>query len=328
MTKKSQYYCLAGLAALSAALTACGGGQSTSSAQVLDQTYMHKYGVAVPADYWQSSGEDGAVVSTLSDGVVVTHSYAAGKLDGETQYSYPHSSQMQKSEVYQQGDLVKETEFYFDGTPKKETKYNTPENGQTTITTWYLSATPRSIERYNGDLLLSGEYFSASNQRDALVDDSQGTRLLRDDYGQLLSTDTIKDGQLLLRATYYPSGSPRETIPYKNGVVEGTKRTFNPAGDPNTVEEWVGGAQEGLTTVYQHGDKSAEVHYVNGEKQGLETRYRDGKTKTQEINWSAGLQHGQTTTFVGEVIKTEWYYKGKPTSKADYDYMSKKPVAK
>ena len=69
----------------------------------------------------------------MADGVVVSKSYTGGTLDGETTYTYPHSSQIQKSESYQMGILVKETEFFFDGTPKSEITYNSPELGMKSV---------------------------------------------------------------------------------------------------------------------------------------------------------------------------------------------------
>lgn len=322
MANFSRFYHVAGVATLAATLTACA---SRENSDVVGETYYHKYGVVVPSEYWKQSGADGGVVTTMADGVVVTRNYAGGQLGGETTYTYPHSSQIQKSEIYQQGILVDETEFFFDGTPKVETKYNSPDAGLYTVSTWYLNGTPRSIEQFQGDHLYSGQYFTTLNQRDSVVEDFNGTRLMRDDYGQLLSTDTIQDGELALRVTYYPSGTPRETIPYRNGVVEGTKRTFNPSGDPCTVEQWASGAQNGMTTLYQHGERCGEVPYVNGDKQGEEVKYRDGEIVVQKINWSAGKMHGPCVTYVGDVVKTDWYFKGKLTTKADFDYMTNKP---
>lgn len=327
--KTYRFFSLVGLAALSITVTACGGGRGNyQDCNVVGETYVHKYGVAVPSDYWASSGEHGAVISTMADGVVVSRGYSSGTLDGETTYTYPHSSQIQKSESYQMGILVKETEFFFDGTPKRETVYNSPSPGMRSIGTWYLSGTPRSIEHYTDDQLVSGQYFTSLNQRDALVENGQGSRLMRDDYGQLIATDTVENGQMVLRQTYHPNGSPRETIPYQNEQVYGVKRTYQPAGEPDTVEQWVNGQQEGVSVVYQHGEKFAEVPYVNGEKHGIEYRYRDGKTRVQDVSWNSGQMHGPTTTYVGDTMKTEWYYKGRVTTKADYEFMTNKPVVR
>jgi antitoxin component YwqK of YwqJK toxin-antitoxin module len=327
MVKIKDLLLMAGVAGLVLIATGCGGRACNDNDQsVVGQTYVHKYGVAVPSNYWTTAGESGAVVSTMADGVVVSRSYSSGTLDGETNYTYPHSTQLQKCEYYDWGTLTKDTEYYFDGTPKREVKYNAPEDGMRTVSTWYLSGTPRSIERYQGDSFVSGESYTPLNQVDASVVEGRGSRLNRDDYGQLLSTDTIDGGQMVMRQTYYPNGSPKETIPYRNGQVEGVKRSFLPGGEPDTVEQWSAGQQHGMATVYQHGDKFADVPYVNGDKHGVECRYRDGAVKVQEISWCCGQMHGPMITYVGDNTKTEWYFKGSPTTKADYDFRTNRPA--
>jgi len=328
MVTTSHFFSLAGIAILAVTTTACSGNRVNYEEQVIDETYVHKYGVAVPSDYWTSSGEHGAIVSTMGDGVVVSRSYSAGTLDGDTTYTYPHSSQIQKTETYRMGNLVKVTEFFFDGTPKQEAAYQSPSPEMTTITTWYLGGTPRSTERYTDRQLVSGEYYTALNQKDALVENYQGTRLVRDDYGQITATDTIRNGQMELRQTYHPNGSPKETIPYVNGLPEGVKRTYQPAGEPDTVEQWANGKQHGMTVIYQHGEKLAEVPYVNGEKHGIEYRYRDGATKVQQISWDAGDMHGPATTYIGDTAKTEWFYRDEPTTKTDYEFRTNKPIVR
>lgn len=301
--------------------------QNCDNKCVVDQTYVHKYGVEVTPDFWSNSGEHGSVISTMSDGIVITHSYESGLLDGETTYTFPHSSQIQQKELYSQGTLLKQTTFFFDGTPQQEIAYDTP-LGVKTVTLWYVSGTPKSIEKYSGDLLMSGEYFNSANQRDALVENYEGTRIVRNDQGQLLSTDTIQKGLLSMRLTYHANGNPKEKIPYNGGVIQGTKLTFNQEGDPNSAEEWKAGKQDGMSTVYQHGEKYAEVPYAAGVKQGVEKRYRDGKDLAQEITWKDGQQHGPTTSYLGETEKTDWYYEGTLTSKSNYDFLVNKPVAR
>jgi antitoxin component YwqK of YwqJK toxin-antitoxin module len=327
MNKKSKILSVTSLATLSIFLTACSGNR-TNQAEVIDETYVHRYGVAVPSDFWESSGEHGSVVSTLSDGVVVTKNYSSGTLDGETTYTYPHSSQIRKSESYQMGTLTKETDFYYDGTPKTTTAYNSPNPEMTSTTTWYLSGTPRSVECYANQQLVTAEYFTPLNQRDARIENGQGTRLIRDDQGELISTDTFQDGQMTLRQTYHPNGSPREVIPYQNGLVDGVKRSYQPAGEPDAVEQWANGKQEGMTILYHHGEKFAEIPYVNNVKHGVECRYRDGTTKIQEVSWSEGNLHGPTRTYIGDNVKAEWFYKGQSTSKADYEYRTTKQTVR
>jgi len=298
-----------------------------STTAVVDETYVHKYGVAVPSDFWTKSGENGAVITAMGDGTVITRTYNAGLLDGETSYSYPHSSQTQKIEMYNNGTLLSVTEYYFSGSRQNETKFDSPV-GMKTVSTWYLSGTPRSIEIYNGELLSSGEYFNINNNLDSSVDGSEGTRLVRDDYGQLISTDSIKKGLLALRTTYHTNNSPKEMIPYKNGVVDGSKQSFLPAGEPDTIEQWSDGQQHGTTTIYQHGEKFAEVPYNNGVKNGMEQRYRNGQEVVKEVSWQNGQLHGPSTTYVGDTATTDWYYKGSPTTKNDYDFMVTRPVVR
>ena len=83
-----------------------------------------------------------------------------------------------------------------------------------------------------------------------------------------------------------------------------------------------------MSVVYKHGEKFAELPYVNGEKHGVEYRYRDGNTKVQEISWSSGQMHGPCTSYVADSAKTDWYYRGKSTTKADYEFMTNKPVVR
>lgn len=312
---RSLYY--TGLVVLTLSTAACTRNQCDN---VVGETYVHKYGVAVPSEYWTSQGQDGAVISTLADGVVVTRSYSAGFLNGETTYTFPHRQQIQKKETYLQGALINEVEYFLDGSPQQEIIYDSSQ-GIKTVSIWYIGGSPKSIEKYTGDLLRSGEYYTTTNQKDAVVDNYSGIRLIRDDYGLITATDTIESGRQKLRTTYHPNNSPKELITYQNGVEEGYKKTFHPAGEPNTIEQWSGGAQNGVTVVFQHGQKFAEVPYVNGNKHGVEKRYRDGQSVVQEISWEEGLLHGPSTSYVGDTAKTDWYYKGNMTTEVNYNFM-------
>lgn len=313
------------LAALAILVSAC-GGKNYNDEIVLDEKYVHRYGVTVPPEFWASSGEHGSVISTMADGVVVTKFYTAGTLDGDVTYTYPHSSQIHKSQKYQMGTLVKEIEYFYDGTPKCQIAYHTPNAGMQSITTWYLTGCPKSVECYEGTLLIKGDYYTSNNQRDAYVEQGHGTRLVRDDYGKLTSSEKFENGLIALSQTYHANGLPKEIIPFKNGKIDGVKRTYHPEGEPDTIEQWVLGKQEGMSLVYQYGEKYAEVPYFNGEKHGVECRFRDGNVKVQEISWHTGQMHGPSTTYIGDTTKTDWYYWGKSVSKADYEFATNRPI--
>ncbi len=112
--------------------------------------------------------------------------------------------------------------------------------------------------------------------------------------------------------------------PYVNGVIEGERRTYLPGGEPATIEKWTGNAQHGTMQEYEHGEMRAEVPYVNGNKNGIERRYRDdGKTLAQEITWVHGQKHGPTLSYIGNTVKTDWYFRDRPVAnKLTFDMMS------
>lgn len=292
----------------------------SSAPEIVEETYMHRYGVPVSQEDWSASGNHGQIVSTLDNGVVVTKSYNSGILDGDATYSYPHSSSVEKAENYMNGILQKETSYYISGALKQETIYNTPQNR--TVTTWYESGSPKSKEQFQGNLLFQGVYYGQNSQVDSQVANYSGVRTRRDDYGQLVSVDTVDKGLMTLRTTYHQNGAPKDVIPYANGVVHGKVKTYFPAGEPRTVEDWQHGLQSGQTIVYLNGEKVGDSTYLEGKKQGVEHRYRDGKTVVQEISWANGQKHGPSTTYVGNVTKTEWYWEDKQISKGNYDLMS------
>lgn len=310
-----------GFSALAMALASCQQtGRYSSSPEIVEETYVHRYGVPVSADEWNAGGNHGQIVSTLANGVVVKKTYNSGILDGQTTYSYPHSSAIEKVENYMNGILQKEMSYYMSGAPKQEVIYNTPQNR--TVTTWYESGAAKSKEELQGNLIAQASYYGLNNQLDSQVANYAGTRTRRDDYGQLLSVDTIDKGLITLRSTYHQNKSPKEVIPYVNGIVNGQIKTFFPAGEPRTVEEWKDGVQAGLSVEYLNGEKASDCTYVGGQKHGTEHRYRDGKDIVQEISWANGQKQGACTSYVGSTAKTDWYWQGKQVSKATYDLMT------
>lgn len=306
---------------LGLALTSCAGSYYNSNPDVVEETYVHRYGVEVPQERWSESGQNGKVVSTLKTGVVVTRSYNSGILEGDTVYSFPHSSLTQKVETYSQGNLTKEVAYYISGEPAEQITYNGPNSW--TLTSWYAGGAPQSKEEYENQRLVHGEYYNISHQIETQVNDGQGTRTRRDGEGQLVSTDSIQNGELVNSTTYYPTGAPKTITPYRNGIVEGTRRTYLQGGEPNTIEQWTAGQQQGITIAFQNGQKFAEIPYVNGQKDGIEKRFRDGITLVEEITWVKDVKHGPATAYIGDVTKVDWYFQNKPVTKGSFDLMSR-----
>jgi antitoxin component YwqK of YwqJK toxin-antitoxin module len=287
---------------------------------IVGQTYVHRYGVEVPEESWSESGQCGKVITKLGSGINVTTCYQEGTIDGEATYSFPHSEAIQKTESYSQGYKSKELINYTSGMPMKETIFISPTEER--VTWWYENSIPRAVESYQEGALTQGEYYNYSHQLEANIANGNGTRVSRDPYGLLVSTDKFENGWQVSSMVYYPNGAPKESIPYVHGVVQGEKRTFLPGGEPNTSEQWSNGKQQGLTTVYQNGEKYAEVNYQNGQKEGVEKRYRDGTTLEEELTWRAGLQHGPSASYVSGTKTTSWYYQGRPTNKAVFDRLT------
>lgn len=284
---------------------------------VVEERYVHLYGAEVPQEKWAASGEHGQVVSTLKNGVIISKTFNAGTLDGPTTYTFPHSENVEKTEYYSRGELTKETSYYLSGASREEIVYSDANNK--VITTWYENGSPQFKEEYQGNFLVNGEYYNPQHQMDSRVQNSEGSRIVRDQYGIVTSTDVINNGQMVARTTYYPNGAPKTITPYVNGIVEGQRKTYLPAGEPCTVETWSGGLQDGITFVYQNGEKHAEVPYARGSREGIERRYRNGTDVIEEIYWMDDKRHGPDITHIGTASKTDWYFQDRPVSQAQFD---------
>lgn len=290
--------------------------------EVVKETYLHRYGVEVNSKDWNQRGANGKVVSTLRNGVVVSRTYADGRLNGLTVYSFPHSEVIQKTEEYNEGVLAREVYHFSSGEPKTEITYRPTH--EKIVTSWFDNGKILSNETFSEERLVKGVYYSHDHKAEASVNDGNGERIRRDVYGNLLSRDQFENGYLTTVTTYHSNGTPKEVTPYAMNVVQGIKRSYLPDGEPNTVEEWYDGAQTGITTLYQNGEKIAEIPYVSGVKNGVERRYANGKQVVEEITWVSGAIHGPYNTVVGDKIQTDWYHRGKRVSKNTFETMQNK----
>lgn len=297
--------------------TAC---SSHRDDDVVSETYVHRYGVPLPADEWEDRGQQGQVVSARKDGVVVSRTYETGILHGETTYTYPHRDTIEKREFYDQGNVTQEVWNYSNGLPYKQVTHNSPTHQETTV--WYENGVPQSQESYQNDKLVAGEYFTPSHVQEGIVDNQNGTRIKRDRFGNLESVDEIKEGSMSQRTTYHPNGTPEAVTPYVQGEPEGQRLTYHPGGEPATIESWKKGEQHGNTAVFQDGERVADVPYVNGQRHGTEYRYRDGEHVAEEVTWVKDVRHGPTQSYVGNTKNTSWYFQGKPVNKQTFDAMS------
>ncbi len=303
---------------LIAVLAGCASQQRAGNQDIIDQKYVHKYGLVVPPEDWVNRGENGKIIVSMKNGVVISKNYCRGKQEGETTYTFPYCDAIECKEIYSKGKLERKITNYYCGNPKEEVHY-LPRGER--VTGWYDNGAPKSIEEYEDASIIYAEYYNPANAIESQVKNGSGTRINRDEYGELISSETMENGKVVQKTMYYPNGSPKEITPYNNGVVDGERKTFLPAGEPSTVERWVGGVQQGMTVVFQNGEKYAEVPYDKGCKKGIEKRFRNSKTVVEEISWCDNMRHGPSYTYIGDAVKTDYYYQGREVSKCQYEIL-------
>lgn len=289
---------------------------------VVQQSYVHKYGVEVDPVSWDQRGRNGQVVSTQKNGVTVAQNYVDGVLDGETTYTFPHSTAIEKVVVFDKGDLISETVLFPSGGKKMDTEYNPSRPDYLIISQWYENGTQRSRETYTNDRLDEGTYYDKKGEVESTIAQGTGTRYERDDFGNLMSSDNYDNGELMESTFYHPNHSVKEVIPYVNNTIQGMRKFYQLGGDPDRFEEWQNGRQTGATIVFQHGEKVAEVPYVNGMKHGIEKRFRDGEYVVEEVTWVNGKQNGPHTMYINNQPNVDWFFNDKHVSKAQYDKLT------
>lgn len=296
-----------------AALAGCHKGDAERRI-VVDEKYVHAYGMELQANDWETRGQSGQVIATLDNGIVVSKQFLAGTLEGETTYSYPHSSVVEHVDNYEGGVVTKTVYNDSTGQPRKEICYRG--NDLRAETSFYETLAPRWKETFQGDFLTSGEYYTLESKLESKIDNGSGVKILRNDEGELTGEALYESGKLLKETHLYPNGNPREIISIRNGLPDGIKRTYLINGEPNTIEEWSAGYPNGKTIVFKNGDKYAEIPYVKGRKQGVEVRYKDGQEIAEEITWENDKMHGPYHSYFGPRVKTEWYISGQRVTKA------------
>lgn len=299
------------------ALASCAG--PAPSRDVVSQRYVHKYGLEVAMDDWQSRGQDGQVITTLKNGVKVTKNFNHGKLDGDATFTFPHSDTIERVETYTAGNLVKERVNGENGWPQEEVRYQGGDRIEKTL--WFDTGAPRSVEVFEGDLLLSGEYYTTSNQLESRVTNGDGLRIVRDLYGVHEKNERIENGTVTAVLTYHPNGVLASETPYINGLIDGVRQTYNPSGEPQSTESWTAGRQQGLSVVYKNGQVWKEIPYVDGVKNGVEKTYRGGHEIVEETTWFNDKKHGPSRSYVEGLVSTKWYYMDQVMPKSKHDQL-------
>lgn len=297
-------------------MTAC---QDQNNDVVVMEKYVHKYGYTVSKEEWNAKKYPGQVITTMRDGVTVTATYEDGLLHGPSTNTYPHSQTVESYYLYSKGSLAKEIKYDIRGIPQKEVIYQSPSISTTTL--WFEAGTPRSIEEYESGELLSGQYFSSSNETEARVVNGNGERVNRDLSGTLLSKEFIENSAVTSRQAFHSNGTPESIANYENGRLHGEMRTFNLSGEPESIEHYVDGKLQETSIYFKNGCKFMEIAYEEGKKQGDEIHYIDGDVVSQKIHWEHDKKHGPSTFYVDGVAHTKWYYNGNLVKQARYEEL-------
>lgn len=301
------------------ALTGC--KQSDSSDDVVSERYIHKYGYALAKEDWDAKTYPGQVVTALRSGVTVTTTYDNGMQHGPTTYTYPHSQAIERYELYNLGVKVKEISYDPSGIPEREWIQLSP--ARHSISSWYKSGSPMSVEEFAGGELLEGQYFNAQNELESRIEKGIGLRVCRDRLGVLLSKEVVEGGYTVKKETFFPNGSPESIAYYLKGALHGEKRTFSPEGEPLAIEEWVNNQLHGKAIYFKNGNRYIETSYLYGQKEGLEREFVDGELVCQETFWENGLKHGEAVFYAEGKKQSQWFYAGRAVSKHKFEELNR-----
>jgi antitoxin component YwqK of YwqJK toxin-antitoxin module len=289
-----------------ALFTSCQNNDSVD--QIVSQTFVHKYGFETSEKEWEAREKDGQVVSMLKNGVKVCNSFENGVLHGPTTYTFPHSSVIEKSLVYDQGSLLKEQLNDPSGMPIKEEVYEF--DNRIIITLWDGKGVPLSIEEYDDEVLMEAKYYTPEHELEASVVSGFGERIKRDRTGLLISRDQIENGLMTCRTTFHPNGGIHTVSHYENYKLHGSQKKYTASGRPLMELNWNQGVLDGAKIVYRNGSKIAEIPYHLGQKHGTEFHYDDLGNLTAEIEWRNDKKHGATKLYTEETSDTEWFFNG------------------
>lgn len=276
--------------------------------QIISQKYVHKYGFEVSPEEWNERSQDGNLVEELKNGVKITRSYENGTLHGPTTYSFPHSSVVEKLLVYDQGTLLKETLFDPTGMPMREDLYEFDERN--IITLWSDRGIPLSVEEYENEVLIEGQYYTPEHELEAKVENGYGYRVKRTREGLLVSKDLMKNGLIAERTTFHPNGEVHTVSHYHDYQLHGSQMKYTSLGRPLMELSWNHGILDGQKTIYRNGIRVAEIPYVNGSKHGTEYHYDDLGNLISETCWRNDKKHGCCKTYTEESVDADWFHNG------------------
>lgn len=276
--------------------------------QVISQKYVHKYGFDVSPKEWEERSQDGQIVEELKNGVTITRAYENGQLHGPTTYTFANSSVVEKLLTYDQGTLLKETLFDTTGMPVREDLYEFDDRN--IITLWSNRGIPLSVEQYENESLIEGQYYTPDHELEAKVENGYGQRMKRTREGLLVSKDEIKNGMITERTTFHPNGEIHTVSHYHDYQLHGPQIKHTASGRPLMELSWDHGVLNGQKIIYRNGIRVAEIPYINGVKHGTEYHYDDLGNMISETTWRNNKKHGCCKSYTEDSVDAEWFHNG------------------
>jgi len=289
------------------------------SQEIVSQRFVHKYGLDLSAEEWEKREKDGQVITVLDNGVTVTNTFTNGILHGNTTFTYPDSEVLEQLLVYDEGSITKKIMYDEASIPIMEEVYDLDD--RKTVTRWNRDGVPLSVEEYDNDVLIKGEYFDKKNECESTVAEGSGYRTRRDRDNILLSKDTFQDGELVHRTTFHANGTIQSENPYHNYLLHGKQISYSESGKPLMEAIWQEGQLDGMKYLYTNGQKTAEIPYASGKKHGVERHFDTNSNLVAEIQWDNDFRHGSSRFYGEEDTKIDWFYKGQNVSLKKFQMM-------
>lgn len=135
--------------------------------------------------------------------------------------------------------------------------------------------------------------------------------------GQLRERTSYTNEVMNYKYTWYFNGKPRAVETYKNGLPEGTWRTYPDPSEsrdslPSSVDEYAGGLRNGVHLAYANGFRTEEVYYKNGVLDGTLKKWDQTGNLGVSENYVKGLRDGLCKYYDhGKLIREVEYSKGK-----------------
>lgn len=131
-----------------------------------------------------------------------------------------------------------------------------------------------------------------------VYDQDNGLKKTFDDYGNLESEYTLKDGKINGTAkAYYSNGQIKVVSSFINGKKQGNSKEYDESGVLIAEYNYLNGEPNGIYKIYENGKLKITGGLLNGEKNGQFKIYDEESRIDKEYNMKLGLLDGAYTEY-------------------------------